>query len=82
MATQQPTGDQVCPHCHGWAVLCHCDVKEREMKNESEQQNTASQEIEVARRLIASTVTKALDENAIMTPDTLLILATTLEKIR
>jgi hypothetical protein len=52
------------------------------MKHDEEQTNTASQEIEVARRLVARTVVKALDENAIMTPDTLLTLATVLEKIR
>ncbi len=23
--TQQPTGDQICPYCNQWAVLCICN---------------------------------------------------------
>jgi len=61
-----------------------CEEEEDIMKHdEAEQANTASQEIEVARRNIAKSINNALDDGIGDRPlDRLLMLATALEKIR
>ena len=53
------------------------------MKHDEEQQNTASQEIEVARRTIAKQVNDALEKGiGDQKLSQILVLATALEKIR
>ena len=77
-----PTGDQICSYCNLWAVLCTCKpLKGETMKHdEAEQKNTASQEIEVARRELAKQVNEQLETHRGIKD--LVILATALEKIR
>lgn len=63
------------PYGKDAAIVEQANAQERE-------QNTAAQEIEIARRLIAKKLTGSLESAFVHTPESLLLLARVLEMIR